>query len=89
MHVGGDDDGDAGAAPLAVQHDHVAGVSVEPCVDGFTHTAQPLQGWGQVVRPPVLFHLNGQIKSVDQTQENIVGECGACIDRSLSFCAKR
>ena len=67
MHVGGDDDGDAGAAPLAVQHHHVAGVGVEPGVDGFAHAAQPLQGWGQVVRPPVVLHLSRKVKSTGYT----------------------
>ena len=39
VHVGGDDDGDAGAAALAVQHGHVAGIGVEPGVDGLAHAA--------------------------------------------------
>lgn len=44
-------------AHLAVQYDHVLGVSTEPCLHGFADGAQPVQGGRVQLRPAEVLDL--------------------------------
>lgn len=57
VHVGRDDDPELALAPLAVQYDHVLGVSTEPCLHGFADGAQPVQGGRVQLRPAEVLDL--------------------------------
>jgi len=63
-HIRRYDDGNPSSAAFTMHDNYVVVVSGHPLVDCLADGAQPLQGWGKVVRPTKVQHLGAVFRQV-------------------------